>query len=153
MRRTFSDRHSINHYVIYFRKPLCHTFFQLIKMFDLFIKILIHHLRCHAKTCDSRHIISSGAHSILLSAAQDQWLHLCFTVNVKKSDTFWSVDLMSADRKKMDSPFLRIDPIFAKCLNCIYMIQCFRTLLLNHSTNFFYRHHCSGLIVYHHCRY
>ena len=153
MRCAFSDRHSVDYYIVNLRKSFCHALFELVKMLYFLVKVLVHHLRCNAKSCDSRYVVCSGTHAVLLAAAENERLHFCLAVDVQESNSFGSMDLMCADGQKMDIPFLRINTIFAECLDRIYMIQRLRTLLLDHCTDFLYRHNRTGLIIYHHCRY
>ena len=63
-------------------------------MLYFLVKVLVHHLRCNTKSCDSRYIVCSGTHAILLAAAENQRLHFCLAVDVQESNSFWSMDLM-----------------------------------------------------------
>ena len=63
-------------------------------MLYFLVKVLVHHLRCNIKSCDSRYVVCSGTHAVLLAAAENERLYFCLAVDVQESNSFWSMDLM-----------------------------------------------------------
>ena len=122
-------------------------------MLYLFIKICVYHICGNAKACDPRHIVCSGTHTVLLSAAKDLRLYSYFFVNIEKAYALWSMDLVAAHRKKIDPQLFRIDTILSECLDGIYMKKCFRTFFMDKLSDLFYRHHSSHFIVHIHHRH
>ncbi|CCY34380.1 unknown [Ruminococcus sp. CAG:60] len=119
-------------------------------MLDLFLKICVYHLGSYTKACNSRHIVCTGAHSCLLSASKNLGLNPHLVIDVQKSNALWSVDLMAAYGKHIDSQLLRVDPVLAECLDGIYMVKSLRAFLMNKPGNLFHRHHSSHLVVHIH---
>ena len=122
-------------------------------MLYLFIKICVYHICGNAKACDPRHIVCSGTHTVLLSAAKDLRLYSYFFVNIEKAYALWSMDLVAAHRKKIDPQLFRIDTILSECLDGIYMKKCFRAFFVDELSDLFYRHHSSHFIVHIHHRH
>ena len=122
-------------------------------MFHILIQISVNLSCCHTKPGDSRYIVCSGTHATLLSATKNLWNDLHFFVDIQKTDTLRTVNLVSADCKKIDPHTFRINVVFTKSLNCIDMIQCLWTLLMYHLRNLFDWHHSSDFIIYKHGRY
>ena len=121
-------------------------------MLYIFVEIFIDPRSCHTESCDSRHIVCTGAHSTLLSATEDLRDDLHFFIDIQKSNTLWSVDLVSADCKKIDAHLFRVNAVFTKSLDGIYMIKSLRAFFVNHLRNFFYRHHGTDFVIYKHGR-
>ena len=68
-----------------------------------FRKMIFVHLLCRqSQSGDSRHILGSGTPSVLLAAPVNDRMHFYAICHIQKSGSFWSVDLMSADRKKIN---------------------------------------------------
>ena len=104
---------------------------QSVQPVDTIVKILIQHLRRKAHSRDAGHILCAGAHSTLLSAAEDQVLHLHLVADIEETGSLGRVDLVSADRQKVDPPLLGIDLCLAKTLHRVHMKERGRIFCIN----------------------
>ena len=126
---------------------------ETIHVFHILFQIFVDFHSGSAKSCNSRYIVCSGTHSALLSSAKDLRLDFCFFINIKKSHALWSVNLMTADRKKIDSHFFWVDPVFSKGLYGIHMKQSPGTFFVDKGRDLLHRHHSAHFIIYIHHRY
>ena len=80
----------------------------------------------------------------LLAAADDESRQVDALFNIKRADTFWAMNLMSADRNQIRPRIFQIH--LAKALNGIGM----KDSPPLQAANFLYRHNGSRLVVYRH---
>ena len=97
LRRALSARLAVDHHAVNLCDPFHHMLLQLIQMLQLLLMIPVHLCRRYAKTCHTRYIFRTGAHTLLLAASIDQWSDLHFFIDIQETNALWSVDLVSTD--------------------------------------------------------
>jgi len=85
------------------------------------------HIYCFSKTENTQSIFSSGTSAPFLMAAPDKRTVGCSFADIKRTDTFGAVDLVSGYCQKIHSEIVDIDRYFAERLHGIR-----RVILINH---------------------
>ena len=116
-------------------------------MCHFFIKICVGFFCRTTKSGDSRHIICPGTHPFLLASAQDQRMDLHSVSNIKESNSFWSMQLMSADREHINAKFFRINTVLSIGLDCIHMPECLWIFFFDDLPDLFDRLQSPDLII------
>ena len=127
--------------------------FQLTHLLHFFIQILVNCLRCKRQSCNTRNIFRTGADILLLFSSKQNWFDLHFAVNIQHSRSFRSMNLMTADGAEIYTQFLRMDPVFAKSLYCIYMKQNIFIICFHNTCRFCDRLYRTNFIIYIHHRH
>ena len=98
-----------------------HIIFKFTHMRRVMLQIFVSQPCSSRKSGCPRHIVCSGAHSFLLSSAQNLRNHLCFAAYIYKSGAFRSVNFVRAHTQHIYVKLFRMDFIFSESLNCINM--------------------------------
>ena len=94
---------------------------QSVQSLQSAVQILIEHLGGQSHAGDAGHILRAGAHTVLLSAAEDQVSHPHFVGDIEEADALGRVDLVSADSQEVDAPLLGEDPGLAEPLHRVHV--------------------------------
>src|SRR2546421_7251337 len=90
-------------------------------MLLMLFHVQVGNLHCFCQPDDSIYILSSAAHVALLCAAKNKWLNPYAAVDVKKSNSFWSMKLMGSAADKMHIRVLQIKAVMSHRLNGVGM--------------------------------
>ena len=150
MRRARLIGSSVNRRVL----NLCNSFYKVVlkrphRLHFLF-QIGINLFCRNAKSGNSRNILRTRADIFLLFTTKYNWFNLYFFIDVKRSDSFWSVDFMSAHRHHIHSNSLWKNTVFPKSLNRIHMEQNVFIIILHNLHCFLDRLHGTNLIIHIH---
>ena len=144
---------SVDHSMIDFLYPFDKVLFQGTHMRHLFIQVCVNRLCCQPDSCNPRYIFCSGTHVFLLLASENDRFYFCFFIDIDKTDSLRSMDLMSAYRKHIDSHLFRVNLIFSKSLYCIHMEQDIFIISLYDRRCFCNRLNRSHFVIHIHDRY
>ena len=120
---------------------------------NFFIQIFINHLRSKTNPCNSRYIFRTGTDIFLLFTAKYDWFYLHMFINIKHSDPFRSMDLMSTDGTHIHLQALRVNVILSKPLHGIHMEQNVLVIRFYHAGSLLDWLYGSHLIIHIHHRY
>ena len=132
------------------RNTLCQMFLQTVHMLRVFPERCTDFLRGGTQSRDSRNIVRSGTHSILLPASIDQRIYLHPLIYEQKSGSLGPMDFVSADGKHIYLHSLWKDRILSEGLYRVYMEKSTRIPAAQHFSDFRHRLHRSDLIIHHH---
>ena len=90
-------------------------------MLDSFIHSLYGDGNGFSKSYDTRYIFGTGTTFSFLCATVNKRTKFQALANIQETDSFWSVEFMSAGTQHIDMKFINIDRNLTKCLNRIGM--------------------------------
>ena len=96
MGRAESLLRTVHKYVRYITHKRDEHLPQTVQFLHLFVKILIQYFGSEAHRGNPRDVLRAGAHSVLLSAAEDQVLHLHLVADIEETGSLGRMDLVSA---------------------------------------------------------
>ena len=98
-----------------------------------------------SKANDGGDIIGPGAPATLLRAPDEEWLETRLSIDVKRADTFRSMQFVPREGKKMNRQFLQIDRHLPNCLDRIGMKE--NAFAATKAGDFFERIDHAGFVV------
>ena len=101
----------------------------------------------NTETCDKRNCLRSGTELFFLLAAENTRQNACSFFEIKRTDTFRTVNFVRRNSHKVCTEFWRLDLKFAKRLNTVYMNQRRSVCPFNCLFDWFNRHNWADFVI------